>query len=77
MNHALQVTTNNWFTQLRYISAVYFAVEAQMINEFSGTSADCSQGMEGSLVHLVKAALPHLNGFQQGVVDRLGNTQEG
>lgn len=77
MDNCLQVTTNSWFTQLRYISALYFAIEAQMISEFQDITADCSQGLDANMLHLLKSSLPHMTGLQQNVVNQLGKTQTG
>jgi hypothetical protein len=41
----LQVITNYWLTQLRYVSAMYFGLEALVLNEFYGLTYDCSSGM--------------------------------
>jgi hypothetical protein len=49
-----------WLTQLRYISALYYSVEALMVNEFQGSSMDCSGGMEPGLVGLAESAGQHL-----------------
>jgi hypothetical protein len=73
----LQVTTNAWFMQLRYISAIYFALEGLMVNEFQGSSVDCSDGLEPGLASLAESALGGLSSFQQAMLLRAVQPQEG
>jgi len=61
----------NWLTQLRYITTVPFGLEALLINEYSGTTVDCSKGIEPSLVHLVQSALPNLTKAQSTIINNL------
>jgi hypothetical protein len=73
----LQVTTNVWFTQLRYISAVYYSLEALMVNEFQGSSMDCSNGVEPGLAGLAESALVSITGVQRAVLWQVTQPQEG
>jgi hypothetical protein len=75
----LQVTTNVWFTQLRYISAVYYSLEALMVNEFQGSSMDCSAGMEPGLqlAGLAESALASITGGQRAVLRQMTRPQDG
>jgi hypothetical protein len=75
--HVLQVTTNAWFTQLRYISAVHFSLEAFMVNEFQGSSMDCSAGLGPELASLAESALVTASGVQRAVMQQLTRPQEG
>jgi hypothetical protein len=73
----LQVTSNAWFTQLRYISAIYFTLEGLMVNELQGSTIDCSAGLDTGLASLVESALVNASGFQQTVLLQLTQPQEG
>jgi hypothetical protein len=73
----LQVTGNAWWTQLRYINAVYFSLEALMVNEFQGSSTDCSAGIEPGLAGLAESALASITGAQRAVLRQLARPQEG
>jgi hypothetical protein len=73
----LQVTFNYWLTQLRYISAVYFGFEALVLNEFSGVTLDCSQGMGPDYMNFVLTAFPRLTSAQKGILERMSQPQPG
>jgi hypothetical protein len=75
--HPLQVTTNVWFTQLRYISALWYSLEALMVNEFQGSSMDCSAGMEPGLTGLAESALASITGAQRAVLRQITRPQDG
>jgi hypothetical protein len=71
------VKTNVWFTQLRYISTIYYSFEALMVNEFQGISMDCSAGVEPGLTGLAESALASITGAQRAVLRQLARPQEG
>jgi hypothetical protein len=66
-----------WFTQLRYISAVYYSLEVLMVNEFRDSTMDCSAGMEPGLTGLAESALASITGAQRAVLRQLAQPQEG
>jgi hypothetical protein len=71
------VTGNAWWTQLCYINAVYFSLEALMVNELQGSTMDCSAGVEPQLTGLAESALASITGAQRAVLRQLTNPQEG
>lgn len=66
-----------WLTQLRYISAAYFSLEALVLNEFSGRVADCSKGLESGLVDMLQAGLSSATPMQRTILNRLKEPQPG
>jgi hypothetical protein len=73
----MQVTANAWFTQLRYMSAMYFALEGLMVNEFQGSSVDCSAGLDPGLAGLAGSAFSGITTFQRAVLLQLTQPQDG
>ncbi|WIA32105.1 hypothetical protein OEZ86_002956 [Tetradesmus obliquus] len=72
-----EVTTNSWFAQLRYISAIYFTLEGLMVNEFQGSTVDCSPGLETGLASLAESAIDSSSGLYQAVLLQLVQPQPG
>lgn len=70
-----QVTFNYWLTQLRYISAVYFGFEALVLNEFSGVTLDCSNGMGEEYMNFVLTAFPRMTAAQKQILGRMSQPQ--
>jgi hypothetical protein len=66
-----------WLTQLRYISAAYFSLEALVQNEFTGRVNDCSAGLEGGLVDMLQAGLTNATPMQRTVLNRMKEPQPG
>lgn len=66
-----------WLTQLRYISAAYFALEALVQNEFTGRISDCSRGLESGLVDMLQAGLANATPVQRTVLNRMKEPQPG
>jgi hypothetical protein len=66
-----------WITQLRYISAAYFSLEALVQNEFNGRVNDCSSGLESGLVDMLQAGLMTATPMQKMVLNRLKDPQPG
>lgn len=67
----------HWLTQLRYISAAYFALEALVLNEFTGQTSDCSKGLEARLVDMLKAGLSSATPLQLTMLERMKQPQPG
>lgn len=67
----------HWLTQLRYISAAYFALEALVQNEFNGRTSDCSGGLEAGLVDMLLAGLSNATPMQRTVLNRMKEPQPG
>jgi len=68
---------NQWLTQLRYISAFYFAIEALMQNEMRGGVVDCSNGMNQDQVDMLTAGVANLSRMQKAVLNQLKAPQPG
>lgn len=66
-----------WLTQLRYISAAYFSLEALVQNEFNGRISDCSKGLEAGLVDMLQAGLANATPMQRTVLNRMKDPQPG
>lgn len=66
-----------WLTQLRYISAAYFSLEALVQNEFNGMVNDCSRGLESGLVDMLQAGLTNATPMQKMVLNRMKDPQPG
>lgn len=66
-----------WLTQLRYVSAAYFSLEALVQNEFSGRVNDCSKGLESGLVDMLQAGLMNASPMQKVVLGRMKEPQPG
>lgn len=64
-----------WLTQLRYISATYFALEALMTNEFKGGLLDCSKGLDSSQVQMLSSGLLGASVYQKAVIQQLARPQ--
>lgn len=67
----------HWLTQLRYISAAYFSLEALVQNEFNNRVSDCSKGLESGLVDMLQAGLTSATPLQKTVLNRLKEPQPG
>lgn len=68
---------NQWLTQLRYIDALYFALEALMQNELKGSTADCSDGLNNDQVDLLTAGVSNMTAMQRAVLNQLKQPQPG
>lgn len=66
-----------WLTQLRYVSASYFALEALNVNELQGDVANCSQGVDQALVNTLTAALVNATDMQKAALANLKQPQPG
>lgn len=51
--------TLGWLTNLKWISAMYYAFEGMAVVEFQGVRLNCSQGMDPNGVKFLKELLPH------------------
>uniref|UniRef100_A0A383VMS4 ABC transporter domain-containing protein n=1 Tax=Tetradesmus obliquus TaxID=3088 RepID=A0A383VMS4_TETOB len=71
-----EVTTNVWLTQLRYISVLYYSLEALTVNEFHGSSISCSGGLEPGLAGLAESALASITPCQHAMLQQLTQPQE-
>ncbi|WIA12631.1 hypothetical protein OEZ85_006286 [Tetradesmus obliquus] len=71
-----EVATNVWLTQLRYISALYYSLEALTVNEFHGSSMSCSGGLEPGLAGLAESALASITPGQHAMLQQLTQPQE-
>eukprot|EP00775_Hariotina_reticulata_P005626 gene5626-5865_t len=73
-----EVITNFWLTQLRYISALYFGLEAMVLNEFYGLTYDCSAGIGNSgYMNFIMTAFPKLTNAQKSMLQTLERPQPG
>ena len=59
---------NYWLTYLRYISAMYYAFEANTINEFSNEYLSCAQGLSPTEIAFLLGAFPNAGETQQNQV---------
>lgn len=66
-----------WFTQLRFLTAGYFAMEALVQNELHGSSLDRSQGFDKQLMAFIKSGLVSANTVQRSVIDQMSKPQPG
>lgn len=66
-----------WLTQLRYIAASYFALEALMVNEHTGRYMDCSNGLAPSQVDTLTAGLVNTSAARKGILASLKSPQPG
>jgi hypothetical protein len=73
----MQQVWMQWITQLRYISASYFAIEALVQNEFRGTTMDCEAGLGAGLVDPLTAGLNNTSPLQLAVLNQLKQPQPG
>lgn len=64
-------------TALRYISAAYFAFEGLMVNQFEGSTVDCSSGLGAGLLDDAAKGFPNMSTFQRGVLNQLAQPQPG
>lgn len=66
-----------WLTQLRYVAASYFALEALMVNEHTGRRMDCSNGLTPSQVDTLTAGLVNTSASTKAIIASLKNPQPG
>ena len=68
---------NQWLTQLRYISAFYFSIEALMQNELRGGTVDCSKGLNNDQVDMLTSGVGNMTSLQKAVLNQLKQPQPG
>lgn len=66
-----------WLTQLRYIAASYYSLEALLINEHTNSWLDCSNGLAASQVDMITANLVNTPDFQKAVLQQFKEPQPG
>jgi hypothetical protein len=64
-------------TQLRYLSSAYFCLEALALNEFGGSTIDCSGGLGAGLTRFMRTGLTTASPLQQAVLAQLSEPQPG
>lgn len=64
-------------TMLRYISAAYFALEALVINEFSGTQMSCASGMDSGTRVLLDNLFTSASPAQRAALRQMERPQPG
>lgn len=52
----------------RYISALYYAFEGNVLTEFIGRKFSCEQGLEKAYLDLILSALPTLQPFERSTI---------
>lgn len=66
-----------WMTQLRFISAAYFALEALAQNAFRGNVMDCSDNLADGFLDSVASGLRNASQLQLAVINQLKQPQPG
>jgi hypothetical protein len=66
-----------WATQLRWVTASYYALEALMVNQYTGLLLDCSGGLPAEQVDTVTGSLVNATPFQQAMLQHLKQPQPG
>lgn len=66
-----------WFTQVRYVLAGYFAMEGLVQNELQGGTLDCGQGFDKQLLSFLKKGMVSATPMQRSVLDQLARPQPG